>query len=56
MRDENGEHLTVEVFWHQNGWFWRRVENRQPHGEATGPFTTSTEAYESAKTGAKRTE
>ena len=20
---ENGEHLHVEVFWQQNGWFWR---------------------------------
>jgi hypothetical protein len=36
----------VEVFWHHNGWFWRP---RQLHSDAVGPFTTSTEAYQSPK-------
>ena len=51
FRDEDGEtHVSVEVFWQHNGWFWRpRSEGRPADGEAVGPFTTSTEAYESAK-------
>jgi hypothetical protein len=46
FRDMDGGHRSVEVFWHHNGWFWRPCE---PRGDAVGPFTTSTEAYESAK-------
>jgi hypothetical protein len=46
LRDMDGGHRTVEVFWHHNGWFWRPCE---PRGDAVGPFTTSTKAYESAK-------
>jgi hypothetical protein len=37
---------SIEVFWLSSGWFWRVCE---PAGSAIGPFTTSTEAYESAK-------
>jgi len=37
-------HRSIEVFWAPNGWFWRRS-----HGDAVGPFATSTEAYQSAK-------
>jgi biotin carboxyl carrier protein len=37
--------VEVEVFWGHSGWFWRP---RQLPGDAVGPFTTSTEAYESA--------
>ena len=40
----DGEHLQFEVFWQQNGWFWRVRD-----GDAEGPFTTSSEAYEKAK-------
>src|SRR4249920_325698 len=35
-----------EVFWQQEGWFWRPVLTLD--GEAFGAFTKSTEAYESA--------
>ena len=41
---------SVEVFWEHNGWFWRpRFKGCPADGEAVGPFTTSTQAYESAK-------
>jgi hypothetical protein len=47
LRGIDGGSRNVEVFWHHNGgWFWRPWE---PRGDAVGPFTTSTEAYESAK-------
>ena len=46
LRDVGGGHRSVEVFWHYNGWFWRPCE---PQGGAVGPFTTSTQAYESAR-------
>ena len=51
FRDEDGEsRRSVEVFWEHNGWFWRpRFKGRLADGEAVGPFTTSTQAYESAK-------
>ena len=39
-------HLGFEVFWHHDGWFWRPLLTLD--GEAVGPFTTSTEAYQSA--------
>jgi hypothetical protein len=47
LRDVDGGRREVEVFWDLNGcgWFWRLHE---PHDDAVGPFTTSTEAYESA--------
>jgi hypothetical protein len=45
--DVDGGRREVEVFWDNNGcgWFWR---SREPHNAAIGPFSTSTEAYESA--------
>ena len=49
FRDESGEHLHVEVFWQTSGWFWRCIEDRRLYGEPVGPFTTSSDAYESAK-------
>jgi hypothetical protein len=47
LLDADGGRREVEVFWDHNGcgWFWRP---REPHNDAIGPFTTSTEAYESA--------
>jgi len=48
LMDQHGQSRRVEVFWQGNGWFWRRVEGPQPLNEAVGPFTTSSEAYESA--------
>ena len=48
LRGKDGE-KSFEVFW-QNGWFWwPRSPGSQPHGEAVGPFTTSTEAYQHAR-------
>jgi hypothetical protein len=47
LRNVDGDHRSVEVFWDQHGWFWRPCD---PRGGALGPFTTSTEAYESAQT------
>jgi hypothetical protein len=51
FHDEDGEsRRSVEVFWEHNGWFWRpRFKGCPADGEAVGPFTTSTQAYESAK-------
>ena len=51
--DEDGEEY-FEVYWQHswpNGWFWRpRAPGSLPEGEtAVGPFTTSTEAYQSAR-------
>ena len=51
--DEDGEEY-FEVYWQHswpNGWFWRpRSPGSSPEGEtAVGPFTTSTEAYQSAR-------
>jgi hypothetical protein len=37
---------SIEVFWGSCGWFWRPCES---HSSSVGPFTTSTEAYQSAK-------
>jgi hypothetical protein len=47
LRDGDGGCKEVEVFWDHNGcgWFWRSCE---AHDAAIGPFTTSTEAHESA--------
>jgi hypothetical protein len=45
LRDVDGGCKEVEVFWGHCGWFWRP---REPHDDTIGPFTTSTEAYESA--------
>jgi hypothetical protein len=51
FRDKNGEEYgSFEVFWQQKGWFWRQRSPGSPaDGEAIGPFTTSTEAYQSAR-------
>jgi hypothetical protein len=48
--DEDDEaYLSFEVFWRQDGWFWR---SRFPvDAKAVGPFTTSTEAYQSGAAG-----
>ena len=47
IRGKNdGEYLGFEVFWQHEGWFWRRMLTLG--GEAVGPFTKSTEAYQSA--------
>jgi hypothetical protein len=46
LYDADGGHREVEVFWDSAGWFWRPI---QMNGDAVGPFTTSTAAYESAK-------
>jgi len=41
---------SFEIFWQQNGWFWRpRSPGSLPEGQAIGPFTTSTEAYLNAR-------
>ena len=55
FHDEDGEsRRSVEVFWEHNGWFWRpRFKGCPADGEAVGPFTTSTQAYESAKRSAE---
>jgi hypothetical protein len=48
LRCKDGE-KCFEVYW-QNGWFWRPGSpGSQPRGEAVGPFTTSTEAYQNAR-------
>ena len=53
FRDKDGEEYgNFEVFWHQiGGWFWRpRSPGFPPEGAtAVGPFTTSTEAYQNAR-------
>ena len=41
-------HVSFEVFWQLGGWFWRPM--LRLNGEAVGPFTTSTQAYQSAVT------
>jgi hypothetical protein len=46
LTDATGTHLSIEVFWQPNGWYWQRC---QPHSEVVGPFTTSTEALMNAK-------
>jgi hypothetical protein len=44
-KDDRG----VEVFWQQNGWFWRPCPSvHLPGSKTIGPFTTSTEAYHHA--------
>ena len=48
LRDMGIGERRIEVFWQHAGWFWRRVD-RPNQGDPVGPFTTSTEAYESAK-------
>jgi hypothetical protein len=35
--------VSFEVVWQNAGWFWR-----PPDGHAVGPFTTSSQAYQSA--------
>jgi hypothetical protein len=46
----DGGQRSIEVFWHQAGWFWRpRLDGRPLDGAANGPFTTSTEAYQNAR-------
>ena len=35
--------VSFEVVWQNSGWFWR-----PPNGDAVGPFTTSSQAYQSA--------
>jgi hypothetical protein len=51
FHDKDGhEYGSFEVFWQHNGWFWQhRSPGSSPDGEAAGPFTTSTKAYQSAK-------
>jgi hypothetical protein len=44
--DDNERYVGFEVFWQQEGWFWRALLTFD--GEAVGPFTKSVEAYESA--------
>jgi len=44
--DEYDEYVGFEVFWQQEGWFWRPLFTLD--GEAVGPFTKSTEAYQTA--------
>jgi hypothetical protein len=44
---EYDEYVGFEVFWQQEGWFWRPLMLTLD-GEAVGPFTKSTEAYETA--------
>jgi hypothetical protein len=46
----------IEVVWQSSGWFWRTCQYRpcqtpscQDHGDALGPFNTSSEAYQNAK-------
>jgi len=46
FRDLNGNQFCIEVFWGQDGWFWRAG---QLNADAVGPFTTSSEAYRSAE-------
>ena len=49
--EEGKDPISIEVFWHPDGWFWRhRFEGRPPECEAFGPFTTSSEAFKNAKT------
>jgi hypothetical protein len=44
IRDKNGlECGRFDVFWQQDGWYWRPSD-----GQAIGPFTTSTQAYQNA--------
>ena len=49
LSDEQGNQRTVEVFWQDNGWFWRTIDDQPPHSQAMGPFITSTEAFEGAR-------
>jgi hypothetical protein len=37
--------VSFEVVWQNAGWFWR-----PPDGDAVGPFTTSSQSYQSAVT------
>ena len=46
IRQETDGHLRFEVYWQDAGWFWRPLF--QLDGEVVGPFTTSSQAYESA--------
>ena len=49
ISDAAGNQKSVEVFWQDNGWFWRTSDHDFRQGEAAGPFTTSTEAFEGAR-------
>ena len=47
FNDEIGRALrSIEIIWQANGWFWRPS---QYHGDAVGPFNTSSEAFQNAK-------
>ena len=47
FNDESGRALrSIEIIWQSNGWFWRPS---QYHGDAVGPFNTSSEAFQNAK-------
>ena len=42
-------YLSFDIFWRENGWFWRPIAEGFPAvGEGVGPFTTSTQAYANA--------
>jgi hypothetical protein len=44
--EEDEGYLSFEVYWQHEGWFWRPLLRLD--GEAVGPFTTTTQAYENA--------
>jgi hypothetical protein len=44
--DHGRDHRSVEVFWGSCGWYWKPCESRS---YSVGPFITSTEAYQSAR-------
>jgi hypothetical protein len=49
LPDGDGGQRSIEVFWHQAGWFWRLRFDGVLDGAANGPFTTSTEAFQNAR-------
>jgi hypothetical protein len=49
--DHGRDNRSVEVFWGTCGWYWRPCK---PPSSTVGPFTTSTEAYQSARLSACR--
>ena len=54
MRDDDNErYVGFEVFWQQEGWFWRPLLTLD--WEAVGPFTKSTEAHQNAVASKPRT-
>jgi hypothetical protein len=52
--DDNERYVGFEVFWQQEGWFWRPLLMLDGE-EAIGPFTKSTEAYQNAVASKPRT-